>query len=306
MLKNLIFALFSFYVVCLSGLSCNPKYITKSDKYHIVQKGETLELIASKYNISSEKIKLYNNIDDSKLLIGQKIYLHPADSNKQEYVTVRSIPDCKYHIVQKNETLTRIAKMYDIFLFDLLEFNGLTSFDIQPKQKIWLEEGHLQISEVEGNKKPTEKTVNAEKALVHKPKEKQEEMISAKSGKLKFILPTTGKVSSEFGMRLGRPHKGIDIAAPTGTPIYAVEKGDVIFSGRQQGYGNVIMIQHDKETITVYAHNEINLVREGDSVKQGQPIGKVGNTGRSSGSHLHFEIRLKTKAQNPRNFLPNF
>ncbi len=107
-------------------------------------------------------------------------------------------------------------------------------------------------------------------------------------------------------MRLGRPHKGIDIAAPIGTPIYAVEKGAVIFSGRQQGYGNVIMIQHDEETITVYAHNEVNLAREGDSVKQGQPIAKVGNTGRSSGAHLHFEIRLKTKAQNPRHFLPDF
>ncbi len=107
-------------------------------------------------------------------------------------------------------------------------------------------------------------------------------------------------------MRKGRPHKGIDIAAPTGTPIYASQKGKVIFSGVQRGYGNVILIEHDNHFITVYAHNEANLVRENDFVKQGQPIATIGNSGNSSGPHLHFEIRLHGKAQNPRNYLPDF
>jgi murein DD-endopeptidase MepM/ murein hydrolase activator NlpD len=117
-------------------------------------------------------------------------------------------------------------------------------------------------------------------------------------------MPTEGKVTSEFGLRHGRPHKGIDIANKTGTPIYAVMDGVVLFSGRQNGYGSVIIVEHPDFIMTVYAHNEINLVREGDKVLQGQQIATMGATGNATGPHLHFEYRIKGNAINPRKVLP--
>jgi murein DD-endopeptidase MepM/ murein hydrolase activator NlpD len=313
-LRNLLIIL--LYLLSLNififGLSSNPQYVTASNKYHIALKGETINDIAVKYNISEDKLKLYNNLDDRNLVTGQKIYLHPPDSIKQEYVTVRPIPACKYHIVRKGETLSRIAKMYDIYLFDLLEFNQLFDLTIHEKQKIWLENGLIiTTKEIEEDFIPDVRsetpTMEKEKKNVTTSKkvtQETEDILDKK--KPAFILPTQGKISSHFGMRAGRPHKGIDIVAPVGTPIYAVDKGTVFFSGYQQGYGNVIMIEHENDIITVYAHNEANLIREGDSVIQGQPIARVGKTGRTTAAHLHFEVRIKGKAQNPLNFLPEF
>ena len=100
-------------------------------------------------------------------------------------------------------------------------------------------------------------------------------------------------------------HKGIDIAASIGEPVYAVLNGTVAFAGTQRGYGNVIILEHKGYVMTIYAHNETNLVRLGEKVKQGQPIATIGETGTTSGPHLHFEYRVKGKAINPRDVLPN-
>lgn len=312
MIKIIFLTFFCSSYLLSSGLSSNPKYITISDNYHIVQKGDTLEAIAEKYDVSTKKLKFYNNLSDSGLIIGQKIYLLPPKNQKNEYVTVRDIPACEYHIVRKGETLTRLAKMYDIYLFDLMEYNQLTDLSVEPKQKIWLVTGHFS-EKITSNQKeiPVEKAAeitNTEVPIVPKNTIAKQDALekTSSSKKTKFFMPTQGIVTSEFGMRGGRPHKGIDFAAAAGTPIYAAQKGKVIFSGIQRGYGNVIMIEHDNNYITVYAHNEANLVRENDAVKQSQPIATVGNSGNSSGAHLHFEIRVNGRAQNPRNYLPDF
>ena len=84
-----------------------------------------------------------------------------------------------------------------------------------------------------------------------------------------------------------------------GTAIHAVQRGTVVFSGRQRGYGNVIILEHDDYVMTVYAHNESNLVRLGDTVDKGQPIATLGNSGTSTGPHLHFEYRVQGKAIDP-------
>jgi murein DD-endopeptidase MepM/ murein hydrolase activator NlpD len=117
-------------------------------------------------------------------------------------------------------------------------------------------------------------------------------------------LPVVGKVTSEFGLRNGRPHKGIDIANKKGTPILAAMAGKVAYSGRQRGYGNVIILEHANSVMTVYAHNETNLVRVDELVKKGQPIATLGSSGVSSGPHLHFEYREQGRAINPRDILP--
>lgn len=121
--------------------------------------------------------------------------------------------------------------------------------------------------------------------------------------------PTIGWISSPFGYRTspftGRIafHKGIDIAARIGTPIYAVSAGIVTFSGRRGEYGNLIIIQHPFGFSTLYGHNSINVVKSGDRVECGQLIGYVGNTGRSTAPHLHYEIRKDGRCLNPRKYL---
>ncbi len=117
-------------------------------------------------------------------------------------------------------------------------------------------------------------------------------------------MPVEGKILSEYGLRNGRPHKGIDLGAKSGTPIFAVLDGTVVYSGVQGAYGNVVVLEHPDFVMTVYAHNEKNLVAVGDTVQKGQQIAMVGSTGNATGSHLHFEYRIKGKAINPRKVLP--
>lgn len=118
------------------------------------------------------------------------------------------------------------------------------------------------------------------------------------------IWPTRGTVTSEYGSRWGRLHAGIDISAPIGTPIWAAKTGVVTFAGTQSGYGNVVIISHADGMSTVYAHQSRIMVNDGQSVGQGDRIGSVGNTGRSTGPHLHFETRYGGSPQNPRRCLP--
>ncbi|MEM8638892.1 MAG: peptidoglycan DD-metalloendopeptidase family protein [Cyanobacteria bacterium P01_G01_bin.54] len=121
-----------------------------------------------------------------------------------------------------------------------------------------------------------------------------------------YIWPARGTLTSGYGPRWGRMHRGIDIAAPTGTPIHAAAPGVVITAGwNSGGYGNLVEIRHPDGSKTLYAHNSRILVRKGDRVTQGQQIALMGSTGFSTGPHLHFEIHPKDRgAVNPTAFLP--
>lgn len=131
-----------------------------------------------------------------------------------------------------------------------------------------------------------------------------EDYSSLGKGRFVWPVPQFYRVSSHFGKRGRRHHDGIDIPAPKGTPIVSVDHGVVVYSNNGiRGYGNMIVIAHSDEVFTVYAHNRKNKVDKGDRVKKGQQIAEVGNTGRSTGPHLHFEIRVKNKARNPSRFL---
>jgi murein DD-endopeptidase MepM/ murein hydrolase activator NlpD len=118
-------------------------------------------------------------------------------------------------------------------------------------------------------------------------------------------LPASGAVSSKFGLRAdpwtgeSRLHKGLDIAAPAGSPVKAVAAGKVVFSGWAAGYGNLVTIDHGDGTSTRYGHNQVNLVHSGDEIAPGQEIALVGATGRVTGPHLHFEIRRNGEAVDP-------
>ena len=122
-------------------------------------------------------------------------------------------------------------------------------------------------------------------------------------GPLRLSSPVKGTVTSGFGPRWGRNHDGLDIAAPTGTPIRAAECGIVSFAGVQSGYGNMVCVKHSSRFETCYAHMTRYAVSQGQRVDQGQVIGYVGCTGNCTGPHLHFETRVDGSARDPRPYL---
>jgi len=120
------------------------------------------------------------------------------------------------------------------------------------------------------------------------------------------IKPVNTKITDVYGYRKNpftnrgsEFHKGVDFAGDTGTPIKATGNGVVVFAGWQSGYGNVLIISHGYGITTLYGHNSKLLVKKGEKVKKGQIVCKMGNTGRSTGSHLHYEVRVNGKLVNP-------
>jgi len=213
----------------------------------------------------------------------------------------------KYHNVRGGETILSIARSYGVNAQETAELNNIDNTnDIEVGRKIYLPEKKKR----QGYKKlPFGDYLSTDKDKKKKrsrfaAKEKEETQTGIKVDHGRFIWPVKGKLSSPFGFRNGRRHDGIDIAAKEGTPINAAGEGKVVFSGVMRGYGNLIIIRHKDDFFTVYAHNSKNIAKKGHSIKKAQLIGKVGRTGRSTGSHLHFEVRRGQTARNPLFFLP--
>ena len=122
---------------------------------------------------------------------------------------------------------------------------------------------------------------------------------SGKPSAAGFVWPVSGPVVSGFGMRWGRMHEGIDIAAGMGTPVHAAAAGTVIHAGWLGGYGNLVVLDHGDGLATAYAHASALLVVVGQSVSQGETVSLVGSTGHSTGPHLHFEVRVNGVAVDP-------
>ena len=121
------------------------------------------------------------------------------------------------------------------------------------------------------------------------------------SGQLQW--PLRGVLYARFGRKGKSPHDGIDLAAPAGTPVRTAGEGSVLFAGPQQGYGLLVIIEHPRGVVTVYAHNRDLRVRTGQPVREGQVIATVGESGKTSGPHLHFEVRQDGAPVDPLEFL---
>lgn len=125
------------------------------------------------------------------------------------------------------------------------------------------------------------------------------------SGDGKLKLPVSGTISSRYGLRRDpingglRQHNGVDIAVPEGTPVRPAAPGKVVFSGYSEGYGNCVIVEHDGGVTSVYGHNSANMVKEGDIVDKTSVIALSGSTGRSTGPHVHFEVRKKGAPVDP-------
>lgn len=194
------------------------------------------------------------------------------------------------HIVRPGDTLYRIAQTYGISTASLVRANHIAN----PKDLRVGEALTIPAGDEFGNYARASAFSGANP------------WIGVPRGAREFAWPVaSGTLSSPFGMRHGTMHKGVDIAAPEGTAVRAAGSGTVIYAGRLRGYGNVVILQHNGGYSTVYAHNERNFVRAGQSVARGQAIAEIGATGRATGPNLHFEVRYNNEAENPMAFLPN-
>jgi murein DD-endopeptidase MepM/ murein hydrolase activator NlpD len=187
------------------------------------------------------------------------------------------------HIVRPGETLAAIGRLYGINWQTLAKVNRLTDPDnLDVGQTLWIPAP----SGGDRNGVPPEAP-----ATRFAPEHR-------------LSWPTAGSLSSGFGMRGGRFHGGVDISGERGMPIAAAADGVVIFSGRSlDGYGNAVMLDHERGLITLYAHNERNLVRVGERVRRGQIVASMGNTGRASGIHVHFEVHQDGRPVDPLRWL---
>lgn len=198
-----------------------------------------------------------------------------------------------YHVVQPGENLFRIAQSYNLGYEELARVNGIKDpRRITVGQRIFVPARDRSQRAEEARSGPS------------KGDESSVENESTIDRQRVFLWPVSGSLNSGFGPRGSGFHDGVDIAAPEGTPIRAVEQGEVIFSNQLRGYGNMVIIRHRGGIVSVYAHNQVNLVREGQQVERGDTIARVGSTGRVTGPHLHFEIRKNNLAQDPMHYLP--
>jgi LysM repeat protein len=196
-----------------------------------------------------------------------------------------------YHVVRFGENLFRIGKAYDVPHEEVARVNGIKNPDqIYIGQRIFIPGTTRQL--------PVAIITPVETARA--PSSSSDTAIADTS----LISPVSGTINSRFGPRGASFHDGIDIAAPEGTPIRAIEAGEVVYSDELRGYGNIVIVRHAGGLVSVYAHNQANLVREGQQVARGEVIAKVGSTGRVTGPHLHFEIRRNNTAQDPLFYLP--
>jgi len=203
-----------------------------------------------------------------------------------------------YHTVQKGQTLHFIARAYNVNIDRLKRINGVYDPSrLQIGTRLWIP-GARQVLNIDSN-------INKQALAKNKQKKKRVLNNGIKAIKGFLIWPVKGQLTSRFGNRSGRHHDGIDIGARRGTSIIAAAEGKVMFAGwGPTGYGLMIIIKHKNDLTTVYAHNSHIHVHKNQMVKQGRRIASVGSTGRSTGPHLHFEVRNDSLPMNPLNYLP--
>ncbi len=241
-------------------VSATPEQIS----VYVVREGDSLSQIAKMFSVSVDTIIWANDIRRGDLIqSGQTLVILPVSGVQHE--------------VKKGDTLSSIAKKYETKVEEIISFNDM-------------DDGYaLVIGEtvvIPGGKLATSYSSASAGTVVRGA--------GGPTYSGYYLRPISGGRKSQ-GLH---GYNAVDLASYTGSPIYASAGGDVLISrtGWNGGYGNYIVIQHDNGTQTLYAHNSTNIVYSGQAVVQGQVIGYVGSTGRSTGSHVHYEVR---GAQNP-------
>ena len=281
-----------------------------------VKKKDTIPAIAKRYGVKQDTI-LMNNKDalNNKMKVGDTI-------------TFPSI-DGLYYKLEKNDTLSKIAKKYGISVVDIVDYNNINPKKLKAGSTIFLKGVTLQkYKDVEGRLIAAQQAKEDKKKNKEKEKEKppkgakgsapppppppQDDDDGGRSAAYSgagFAYPVRyAGVSSPFGNRFHPVlkryilHTGVDLVAKY-VPLRAAKSGVVTFAGNMSGYGKIIIIRHDNGYETRYAHLSVISTNVGEHVNQGDLIGKTGNSGRTTGAHLHFEIRQNGVPKNPMKYL---
>ncbi len=235
---------------------------------YVVRGGDTLSQIAQMFDVSAKTILWANDITD------------PSKIRPNDSLVILPITGVR-HIVKKGDTLKSIAGKYAGDVDDIIAYNQLASAEaIAIGDTVVIPDGTMSAPPVKKNAIPSKTTGGA---------------LATGGGSSGFTHPLPGSVRSQ-GIH---GYNGVDFAAANGTPILAAASGEVIVSrssGWNGGYGLYVVVKHPNGTQTLYAHMSATAVAMGGSVTAGQVVGYVGNTGRSTGNHLHFEVR---GARNP-------
>ena len=284
-----------------------------------VKKKDTIPAIAKRYGVKQDTI-LMNNKDalNNKMKVGDTI-------------TFPSI-DGLYYKLEKNDTLAKIAKKYGISVVEIVDYNNINPKKLKAGSTIFLKGVTLQkYKDVEGRLIAAQQAKEDKKKNKEKEKEKPEKPPKGAKGSAPppppppqedddggrsaaysgagFAYPVRyAGVSSPFGNRFHPVlkryilHTGVDLVAKY-VPLRAAKSGVVTFAGNMSGYGKIIIIRHDNGYETRYAHLSVISTNVGEHVNQGDLIGKTGNSGRTTGAHLHFEIRQNGVPKNPMKYL---
>ncbi|MBL7662788.1 peptidoglycan DD-metalloendopeptidase family protein [bacterium] len=195
-----------------------------------------------------------------------------------------------FYRAQIGDTIYSISKRFNLTPQRIAKLNGLNSTQVVPPGKrLFLGFRTENVTLFKDQLVRGDKITNNEQAL---------KKAQLNNSNALYWPVRTGKIGSTFGYRSKRFHDGIDIVAPSGTPIFAAHDGIVLYSDNgMSGYGNLIIIRANDGLTTVYAHNRRNYVDVGTFVRRGDKIAEIGQTGRASGPHLHFEVRIQAPSQ---------
>lgn len=280
------------------GYLAETLYSTKTAEVtYEVKKGDTWSEIAEEHGLTSKELLALNpGYNINKLQIGEVLTLSA------------SVPYLTMTVVQRERYVENV--MYDIEYTDSANlYKG--DYKITSAGAYGAADVMATVTYVNGEE--TERTVLSSVTLREPVTEQRLQGTKERPTWLptgSFRWPISGHITSYFGGRkspggIGSTnHKGIDIAAPRGTPVYAADGGTVTYAGWMSSYGYLVRIKHDNGYETYYAHNSSLLVSVGQHVYKGQQIARVGSTGNSTGNHCHFEVRINGVAKNPLNYLP--
>jgi len=191
------------------------------------------------------------------------------------------------HTVEAGQTLYRISKAYGLTVDELMDANGIEDpKDLKVGQQLWVP-GAAAKQPVTSADSP--EPVAPNRTLPPPLPKGKLAVVGRKDGTLQW--PVRGVLYARFGRKGKEPHDGIDLAAPAGTPVKTAGEGTVLFAGEQKGYGLIVIVEHVRGLITLYAHNRDLRVKGGQKVREGQVLATVGDSGATSGPHLHFEVR---------------
>ncbi|MEG1837004.1 MAG: peptidoglycan DD-metalloendopeptidase family protein [Synergistaceae bacterium] len=257
----------------------------------LLSSNSALDVLNNSYllsKIAKEDQRLISTLDDevntltkihNKLKSEKGKYEEHREELKEKGKELKNVAE------ERNQILRRVRQEKEEYLAQQREFLK-ASKELQAKVRMLIDQ---------------KRRLNAQK------NKGQPQVVYYKGGRLQW--PAQGRITSTFGTRIHpvfktkTTHTGLDIAAPHGTPVYAANAGEVLYTGWMRGYGQVIIIDHGGDLTTVYAHLSKIVCRDEQKIRRGEIIGNIGSTGVATGNHLHFEVRVNGNAVNPMGYL---